>query len=66
MQRDPYSQWMKNPDNKAKLFMVITGVMIMTTFLVVIGTLIVILMLVGCEFFIHYGIKFKHKKEADK
>ena len=25
---------------------------------------IVILMLVGCEFFIHYSIKFKHKKEA--
>lgn len=27
---------------------------------------IVILMLVGCEFFIHYSIKFKHKKEAEK
>ncbi len=26
---------------------------------------IVILMLVGCEFFIHYSIKFKHKKEAN-
>ena len=25
---------------------------------------IVILMLVGCEFFIHYAIKFKHKKEV--
>lgn len=25
---------------------------------------IVILMLVGCEFFIHYSIKFKHKKEV--
>ena len=25
---------------------------------------VVILMLVGCEFFIHYSIKFKHKKEA--
>lgn len=25
---------------------------------------LVILMLVGCEFFIHYAIKFKHKKEA--
>jgi len=25
---------------------------------------IVLLMLVGCEFFIHYSIKFKHKKEA--
>lgn len=26
---------------------------------------VVILMLVGCEFFIHYSIKFKHKKEAN-
>ena len=26
---------------------------------------IVLLMLVGCEFFIHYSIKFKHKKEAN-
>lgn len=25
---------------------------------------IVILMLVGCEFFIHYGVKFRHKKEV--
>ncbi len=25
---------------------------------------VVILMLVGCEFFIHYSIKFKHKKEG--
>lgn len=27
---------------------------------------IVILMLVGCEFFIHYSVKFKHKKEVRK
>ena len=47
MRRDPYSQWIKDPDNKAKLFMLVTGVMIMTTFLVVIGTIIFILSLVG-------------------
>ena len=47
MQRDPVSHFLKDPDNKAKLFMLITGVMITTTFLVVIGTLIFILMLVG-------------------
>ena len=47
MRRDPVTQFMKDPDNKAKLFMLITGVMIATTFLVVIGTLIFILMLVG-------------------
>lgn len=47
MRRDPYSQFIKDPDNKAKVFMLITGVMIMTTFLVVIGTIIFILTLVG-------------------
>ena len=47
MQRDPYSQWVKDPDNKAKLFMFITAAMVMTTFLIVIGTIILILSLVG-------------------
>ena len=47
MRRDPITQFLKDPDNKAKLFMGVTGVMIMTTFLLVIGTIIFILMLVG-------------------
>ncbi len=47
MKRDPYTQFVKDPDNKAKLFLGITGVMIITTFLVVIGTIILILSLVG-------------------
>ena len=47
MNRDPIHQFLKDPDNKAKLFMGITGVMIMTTFLMVIGTIIFILILVG-------------------
>ena len=33
--------------NKAKLFLFINGVMILTTFLIVIGTIIFILILVG-------------------
>lgn len=47
MKRDPYTQFVKDPDNKAKLFLGITGAMIITTFLVVIGTIILILSLVG-------------------
>ena len=40
MQRNPW-------ENKAKLFLFINGVMILTTFLIVIGTIIFILILVG-------------------
>ncbi|WP_407462105.1 hypothetical protein [Methanobrevibacter sp.] len=47
MKRDPIHQFLRNPDNKAKLFMGITGAMLMTTFLIVIGTIILILILVG-------------------
>ncbi len=47
MRRDPIHQFLRNPDNKAKLFMGITGAMIITTFLVVIGTIMLILILVG-------------------
>lgn len=47
MRRDPIHQFLRDPDNKAKLFMGITGAMIITTFLVVIGTIILILILVG-------------------
>lgn len=47
MKRDPIHQFLRDPDNKAKLFMGVTGVMIITTFLIVIGTIILILSLVG-------------------
>ena len=43
MQRNPWDQFI----NKAKLFLFINGVMILTTFLIVIGTIIFILILVG-------------------
>ncbi|MCI5736958.1 MAG: hypothetical protein Q4Q24_06805 [Methanobrevibacter ruminantium] len=47
MRRDPIHQFLRDPDNKARLFMGITGAMIITTFLVVIGTIMLILILVG-------------------
>jgi len=47
MRRNPFEQYIKDPDNKAKLFLVITGAMILTTILIVIGTIILILSLVG-------------------
>ena len=47
MKRDPIHQFLRDPDNKAKLFMGVTGAMIITTFLIVIGTIILILSLVG-------------------
>ena len=50
MQRNPWDQFIKDPENKAKLFLFINGVMILTTFLIVIGTIIFILILVGSIF----------------
>ena len=47
MQRNPWDQFIKDPENKAKLFLFINVVMILTTFLIVIGTIIFILILVG-------------------
>lgn len=47
MQRDPIDQFLKDPDNKVKLFMWITRGMILTTFLIVIGVIVFILMLAG-------------------
>ena len=47
MRRDPIHQFLRDPDNNAKLFLGITGAMIITTFLVVIGTIMLILILVG-------------------
>ncbi len=47
MKRNPVQQYFKSPDNKAKLFLAINGVMILTTFLIVIGTILFILILVG-------------------
>lgn len=47
MQRDPIDQFLKNPDNKAKLFVWLTKSMILVTFMITLGTIIFILHLLG-------------------
>ena len=47
MKRDPIDQFMKDPDNKAKLFIWITRAMIITTFMITIGLILFIMHLVG-------------------
>ena len=47
MKRDPIDQYMKDPDNKAKVFIWMTRAMIATTFLITIGALLFIMHLVG-------------------
>ena len=43
MRRNPIEQFMKDPDNKAKLFVWMTYGMVATTFLITIGLIIFIL-----------------------
>jgi len=47
MKRDPFEQYFKDPDKKAKLYLMITGAMILVTISIVIGTLIFILLVIG-------------------
>ena len=47
MKRNPVEQYMKDPDNKAKVFRMITYAMIATTFMITIGVILFILYLVG-------------------
>ena len=47
MRRDPIEQFMKDPENKAKLFVWATYAMIATTFLITIGFILFILYLLG-------------------
>lgn len=47
MKRNPIEQFMKDPDNKAKLFIWMTRAMIITTFMITIGVILFILYLVG-------------------
>lgn len=47
MRRNPVDQWLKDPDNKAKVFIWITRAMIITTFMITIGLILFILHLVG-------------------
>lgn len=47
MRRNPVDQWLKDPDNKAKVFVWITRAMVITTFMITIGVILFILHLVG-------------------
>jgi len=47
MKRNPIDQIMKDPDNKAKLFIWMTRAMIITTFMITIGVILFICYLVG-------------------
>ena len=47
MKRNPIDQFMKDPDNKAKLFIWLVRGMIITTFMITIGVILFILHLVG-------------------
>ena len=47
MKRNPIDQFMKDPDNKAKVFVWITYGMIATTFMITIGVILFIMHLVG-------------------
>ncbi|MDO5850919.1 MAG: hypothetical protein Q4Q23_00340 [Methanobacteriaceae archaeon] len=41
---DPLEDYLKDPDRRAKLFMIFTGLMIISTFLIAIGTIMFILL----------------------
>ena len=47
MKRNPIDQYMKDPDNKANVFIWITRAMIITTVMITIGVILFILYLVG-------------------
>ena len=47
MKRNPIDQYMKDPDNKAKVFIWMTRGMILTTIMITIGLIFFIMHLVG-------------------
>ena len=47
MKRNPIDQFMKDPDNKARVFMWITYGMVITTFMITLGVILFIIHLVG-------------------
>ncbi|WP_295609781.1 hypothetical protein [uncultured Methanobrevibacter sp.] len=47
MKRNPIDQFMKDPDNKARVFRWITYAMIATTFMITIGVILFIVHLLG-------------------
>ena len=47
MKRNPIDQYMKDPDNKAKVFIWMTRAMVITTFMITLGVILFICHLVG-------------------
>ena len=47
MRRNPIDEFMKDPDNKARLFVWITKAMIVVTFMITIGFIMFIIHLLG-------------------
>jgi hypothetical protein len=47
MKRDPFKQYIKDPDRIAKLYLLISGAMISSTILIAVGTIIFILLVIG-------------------
>jgi len=47
MKRDPFKQYIKDPDRRAKLYLITTGSMIISTVLIAIGTILFILLVLG-------------------
>ena len=47
MKRDPIDQYMKDPDNKAKVFVWMTRAMVATTLVIALGVILFICHLVG-------------------
>ncbi len=47
MYRDPIKEFMKDPDNRAKVFMFVTGAMILSTIAITLGALIFIIYALG-------------------
>jgi hypothetical protein len=43
--KDPIKEYLKDPDKRAKYFLFISGAMILTTILIVVGTIVFILRL---------------------
>jgi len=47
MSRDPIEEYLKDPDRRAKIFLILTWGMIITRILIAIGLIIFILILLG-------------------
>jgi len=47
MKRDPFKQYTKDPDNVAKLYLLMSGASILATIAIAIGTIFFILIAIG-------------------